>query len=282
MIPGVAIGAFVAGYIFEDQSMLSAIIWGAFGGFMGWGFAYAGPAQTYRRAYKTSIIPHLTACFGELNYRPAEEPDLKRLAKLGLIPGFGKKKVEDEIHGAYRGVSISIVEANLETGGKNSRVVFNGLLTELAFPDRFPGITVVAKDGGVLGNVLKDFVQSSGLERVRLEDPRFEDRYQVYSTDQIAARALLTPAVMERLMELDRHTQGDPPRLLAEHGTLRMALSKGKGEDLFEPPSIANPAHGGDMLVQLSSDISSVLKLVDAVLELAPMQTARGPAISAI
>jgi hypothetical protein len=273
MIPAVAVGASVAGYTFEDQSMLWAVVWGLFGGFMGWGLAYAGPAHTYRRAYKTGIIPHLTACFGELHYRPAEEPDLKRLAKLGLIPGFGKKKVEDEIYGAYRGVSIKIVEASLETGGKNSAVVFNGLLTELALPGRFPGITVVAKDGGVLGNALKDFVRSSGLERVRLEDPRFEDRYQVYSTDQIAARALLTPAVMERLMELDRHTQGDPPRLLAEHGTLTMALSKGKTEDLFEPPSIADPAHGGEGLVQLSSDISSVLKLVDAVLDLAPTQT---------
>jgi hypothetical protein len=274
MIPVGAVGAFVAGYVFEDRSTITALVWGFFGGFIGWGLAYAGPATTYRRAYKAGIIPHLTACFGELNYRPAEEPDLKRLAKLGLIPGFGKRKVEDEIYGTYRGVAVNIVEASLETGGKNSSVVFNGLLTELAFPGRFPGITVVAKDSGVLGNALKDFVRSSGLERVRLEDPRFEDRYQVYSSDQIAARALLTPAVMERLMVLDRQTEGDPPRLLAEHGTLRMALSKGKGEDLFEPPGIADPAHGGQGLVQLSSEISSVLKLVDAVLDLAPAQTA--------
>ena len=180
--------------------------------------------------------------------------------------------MEDEIFGAYKGVRLNIVEANLETGGKNSSVVFNGLLAELAFPGRFPGVTIVAKDAGVVGNVLRDFTGAAGLERVRLEDPRFEDRYQVYSSDQIGARALLTPAVMERLMELDRHTEGDPPRLLAEHGTLRMALSKHKKENLFEPPSIADPAHGGDMLLQLSGDIGSVLKLIDAVLELTPMQ----------
>ena len=76
-----------------------------------------------------------------------------------------------------------------------------------------------------------------------------KSRYQVYSSDQISARALLTPAVMERLMELERHTEGDPPRLVAEYGTLRVALSKGKTEDLFEPPSIANPAHSSDMLL---------------------------------
>ena len=274
MIVAGAFLGFVAGMIFEDGSMLAGTMWGVFGGFLGWAGAYAGPSLTYRRAYKESIIPHLTACFGDLTYRPAEEPDLQRLARLGLVPGYGKTKVEDEIFGTYRGVGINIVEANLETGGKNSKVVFNGLLAELRLPGRFAGLTVVAKDGGVFGNTFREFVRTSGLERVRLEDPRFEDRYQVYSTDQIAARALLTPAVMDRLMELDRHTEGDPPRLLAEEGTLRMALSRGKGVDMFEPPSIADPAHSGDMLLALSSDIESVLRLVDAVLELTPM-TAR-------
>lgn len=110
-------------------------------------------------------------------------------------------------------------------------------------------MTVVAKDGGVLGNALSDFVRASGLERVRLEDPGFEARDQVYGNDQIGARALLTPAVMVRLMGLARQTEGDPPRLVAKHGTLRVALSKGKAEDLFEPPSIADPVQGSEMLV---------------------------------
>jgi hypothetical protein len=272
MIPAGFAGGFILGMVFgRENPLLNALMYAVVGAMAGWGTAFTTLNNAYRRAYKTRIIPHLTACFGELGYRPAEEPDLKRLAKLGLIPGFGKKRVEDEILGTYRGIHLKIVEAKLETGGKRSSVVFNGLLAELSFPGRFAGVTVVAKDGGLLGNALRDFVQASGLERVRLEDPRFEERYQVYSSDQISARALLTPAVMERLMELERQTQGDPPRLVAEHGTLRVALSKGKTEDLFEPPSIADPVEGGDMLLQLSSDIGSVLKLVDAVLELAPM-----------
>jgi hypothetical protein len=274
LIPvGAAVG-FVFGMIVnEGVPLLSALGYAAVGGGCGWALAFTSLNNAYRRAYKTRIIPHLSRCFGDLDYRHAVEPDLKRLAKLRLIPGFGKKRVEDEIFGAYKGIRLNIVEANLETGGKNSAVVFNGLLAELSFPGRFPGVTIVAKDAGVVGNALRDFVGAEGLERVRLEDPRFEDRYQVYSNDQVGARTLLTPAVMERLMELDRHTEGDPPRLLAENGTLRMALSKHKKENLFEPPSIADPAYGGDMLLQLSSDIGSVLKLIDAVLELSPMQT---------
>ena len=272
MIPVFFVGGFAFGMLIERETpVFSALMYGAVGAMGGWACAFTSLNNTYRRAYKSHVIPHLAACFGDLGYRPAVEPDLKRLAKLGLIPGFGVKKVEDEILGAYRGVPVNIVEARLETGGKNSRIVFNGLLAELSFPGRFSGVTVVAKDGGLLGNTLRAFVQASGLERVRLEDPRFEERYQVYSGDQISARALLTPAVMERLMELERHTQGDPPRLVAEYGTLRVALSKGNTEDLFEPPSIADPVGGSEMLLELSSDIGSVLRIVDAVLELAPM-----------
>lgn len=276
MIPVGAIAGLPFGmFMVSDYPIIGALGYAVLGGMVGWVSAYTPLNNAYRRAYKTRIIPHLTARFGDLTYRPAEEPDLKRLAKLGLVPGFGKTKVEDEIFGTYRDVGINIVEANLETGGKNSKVVFNGLLMELAFPGQFSGVTVVAKDRGVLGNPFRDLVQAYGLERVRLEDPRFEGRYQVYGSDQIAARALLTPAVMERLMELDRQTQEDPPRLIAEEGTLRVALSRGKTVDLFEPPSIADPAHSGDMLLTLSSDIGSALRLVDAVLELAPMTSAR-------
>ena len=272
MVPAGIIGGFIFGLVvYDDYPALRGLMWAVFGGALGWALAFTSLNRAYRRAYKDSVIPHLTACFGALDYRPAVEPDLKRLARLGLVPGFGVKKVEDEILGTYRDIRVNIVEAKLETGGKNSRVVFNGLLVELAFPERFPGTTIVAKDGGPLGNAVRDFVQAEGLQRVRLEDPTFESRYQVYSSDQISARALLTPAVMQRLMELERHTEDDPPRLFAENGVLRVALPKGKADDLFEPPSIANPVGGSDMLLELSHDIGSVLEIVDAVLELTPM-----------
>lgn len=277
MIPGGLIAGFLVGLLIgqgDDWPVLRGLMYSVLGGGLGWVWAFTSLNNAYRRAYKTRIIPHLAACFGELDYRPAIEPDLKRLARLGLIPGFGKKLVEDEIHGGYRGIPLSIIEAKLETGGKNSSVVFNGLLVGLLFPRGFDGTTIVAKDGGFFGNAVSDFVRSHGLERVRLEDPRFEDRYQVYSSSQIAARALLTPAVMERLMELAIHSEGDPPRLLAEGGRLQVSMAKDKNENLFEPPSIADRVHGSDMLVELSSDIGTVLKLVDAVLGVTPITRA--------
>jgi hypothetical protein len=172
-------------------------------------------------------------------------------------------------------VRMSMIEAELETGGKNSRTVFNGLIVALDFPGRFTGTTVVTKDAGWTATA-GEFLGLKALDRVRLEDPRFEDRYQVYGSDQVAARALLTPAVMQRIMELESHSPKDPPRLLAEPGWLYFTIPKHVSENLFEPPPLSQPVTGaGEMLTEVSRDLTSVLRFVDTVLELDPMAASR-------
>ena len=273
-IPLGIIAGLVAWWLLDrSHSEIVAVIYMVTGAAGGWRLAFRAPEKSYRDAYKNRIVPHLAARFGDLTYRSAHEPDLKRLSQLGLLPHFGPKKVEDEIHGTYRGIRLSIVEANLETGGKNSTVVFNGLVVELDFPERFSGTTVVTQDPGNWLNPVSDWMRPSGLDRVRLEDPRFEDRYQVYGNDQVDARALLTPAVMERVMELESHASGAPPRLLAEPGRLWVSIPKDDSENQFEPPSLSQPVSmgGEQQLSELSRDLGSVLRLVDAVLELDPL-----------
>jgi hypothetical protein len=263
---GVVAGLAVAALM--QESWPTALHYSLIGLILGASTAFVPPNNAYRRAYKSRVIPHLAGRFGDLSYRPAQEPDLKRLATLGILPSFGKKCVEDEILGAYRDVRLSIVEAKLETGGKNSSVVFNGLLVEIRLSESLHGTTVVVRDNSKFGIALGAVFRGGTLNRVRLEDPRFEESYQVYGSDQIAARALLTPAVMERFMALGK--EGEPPRLLAEDRTLLVAIPRGAQEDYFEPPSIANQVRGGHQLRQLSADIGSVLKLIDAVLEISP------------
>lgn len=273
MVPGgVLTGAVLSLFVFENGSVVSLFDYTLIGGALGAAIAFSSPNNAYRRAFKSRIIPYLAGRIGDLTYRPAEEPDLKRLVALGILPPFRKKCVEDEIYGTYRDVRLNIVEARLETGGKQSTTVFNGLLVEIALPGLSAAI-LVAKDAGLLGNAIEALGEGEGLEHVRLEDPRFESYYQVYSDDQIAARALLTPAVMERLMAFER-VAGRPPRLIVEGGVLSIAVTTPAGENFFEPPSIADPVRGGDQLLRLSGDIGSVLKLIDAVLDIAPQARA--------
>ena len=64
----------------------------------------------------------------------------------------------------------------------------------------FNGKTIVRKDIGLIGNWFRKTFTS--LENVKLEDPTFEKRFEVFSDDQIEARYLLTVTFMERLTQL--------------------------------------------------------------------------------
>jgi hypothetical protein len=75
------------------------------------------------------------------------------------------------------------------------RDIFKGLFFAADFNKHFNGCTLVraGKAGifsGLFGNLVK------------LEDPRFNQQFKVYSSDQMEARYLLTPRMMERLLDL--------------------------------------------------------------------------------
>ena len=75
------------------------------------------------------------------------------------------------------------------------RDIFKGLFFAADFNKYFNGCTLVRTGkAGIL----------SGLNSsmVKLEDSRFSQQFTVYSSDQVEARYLLTPRMMERLMEL--------------------------------------------------------------------------------
>jgi len=111
--------------------------------------------------------------------------------------------------------------------------------------------------------------RGAALEPVRLEHAEFEERYEVYSSDQVEARALLTPAFMERFMGLATSGGFALPGAMAEGSTLVVALPKRMGAgDLFEPPPYWKPAGAGNILVRLQNDIRSVLKMADTVIHL--------------
>jgi hypothetical protein len=106
------------------------------------------------------------------------------------------------------------------------------------------------------------------MEPVRLENPEFERRFEVYSDDQIEARALLTPAFMDRFTALAASSGFSLPGALAEGNRLVVALPKSTGTgDLFEPPPYWKPA-GGQVLVALERDIRAVLSMADTVVAL--------------
>src|SRR5690606_40922464 len=89
--------------------------------------------------------------------------------------------------------------------------VFRGQCLVVKFHKQFNGVTKVFRDKGMF-NIFGKLAQMGKGQKVKLEDPVFEKAFEVYSTDQIEARFILTPECMERLIGLERACTGERGR----------------------------------------------------------------------
>jgi hypothetical protein len=191
---------------------------------------------------------------------------------FSILPTHEDASTEDYVGGNYKTVPLSLFECRLTStsgSGKNrhTTVHFEGLVITLEVPKRFTGHTVIKRDKGSVGNWFgKTF--AGGLTPVKLEDPRFEERYEVYGTDQIEARYLLNPAFMERLIELEdlfaQHQSGNCSIQCAfKDGKLLFAIPTTK--EWFATGSIFKPANFIDEINQILKEMDQLFAIIDVL-----------------
>ena len=166
-----------------------------------------------------------------------EEPSIPFTA-LDILPRHHRSHLEDGISGTHEGVAFALAEATLSrrtgssNGKDNYKTVFHGLLFVFEVKKRFSGMAIAVRDAGPF----KKLFDTRRAGRIELEDPRFEKLFDVHGTDQVEARYLFTPTLMERLVALGE-TIGDPaPHIAFDDGRLLVA-ARVKG-NWFEPGSI--------------------------------------------
>ena len=118
----------------------------------------------------------------------------------GLVEPFESAGVDHILTGEAQGVPFAIAEISL-LDAKGYRM-FGGVLASFQLSRPRPGLTIVARDRGMLGNLLAH--AGSEIERLPLEDPAFEGVFEVYGTDQVGGRVVLTTTMLERLKALDQ------------------------------------------------------------------------------
>lgn len=125
-----------------------------------------------------------------------------RLRGSGLVEPFESARVLHTLAGSAGAVPFALAEANL-LQGENGYRVFGGVLGGFRLQHGRPGLTLVRRDRGPIGNLVAS--AGSPIERVALEDPTFEGVFEAYGTDQVEARTILTTTMLERLRALDEH-----------------------------------------------------------------------------
>ncbi|MEM0986549.1 MAG: DUF3137 domain-containing protein [Pseudomonadota bacterium] len=195
----------------------------------------------------------------------------RHLRDIGLLPRFDRSRFEDRMVGQRKGIDFEFFEAHLKqrrTETRNGRThtkyvtVFKGQCLRFSFHKRFYGKTLVTRDAGIfnrLGSWTKGW---SGMERASLEDPTFEKAFEVYTTDQVEARFILTPDLMQRLVDLEQVFKGKSLRCGFVGEEMLVAV---EGDNLFEPGSMFAPMDDPKRVRGILDDFAVVFTLIESV-----------------
>ncbi len=198
-------------YIFTSQTLLLTL--GPFLllalGLAWWSFR---PVLQFKSEVKAKVFPKIFGYFGDdFIYSQTHHMSLTHLKRSKILPSYDTAKFDEYVQGSFQGVSIALNELELFSRVKSKKrsslkVQFKGIAIELGCQKRFKGHTIVVSRRMDLQSLIFD--RFKGLERVKLEDPRFEKRFDAFSNDQVEARYLLTLGFMERLQSLANRFSG--------------------------------------------------------------------------
>ena len=133
-----------------------------------------------------------------------------------------------------------MIKHKTQTRNKDGRTettvttLFQGPIFRFSYNRPIKGHVIVVKDGGRIVNFL-----SKGTfpgERVTLENTEFESRFEIYATDQVEARYVLTPRFMERLLDLYSYIKEKPFGIVFSESFAYLTLDV--RTDWFEPGSL--------------------------------------------
>tara|TARA_Y100001970_G_scaffold136698_1_gene168169 strand:+ start:305 stop:1336 length:1032 start_codon:yes stop_codon:yes gene_type:complete len=221
----------------------------------------------YKTSIKGKIFPRILEFAGDFVYKPNYSAPFAQYKKYDILPPFDPPVSfsEDYVKGTYNNVNIEFFEARLMRGAhfKGKKAVFNGVIAKISVNKKFSSKTVIRADKGSFGDWVSGRKLPENQEVVRLEDPKFDKLFNVYSNDQIEARYLLTTTFMERLIEVEKAFRSQKIECCFYKQYLVMAIHLIK--DWFEPGPITKIEDFRDDSKKLLADINSIFNICDTL-----------------
>lgn len=124
---------------------------------------------------------------------------------------------------------------NFSNEKEGDDIVFYGQYFVTKFNKRFTAPLFIHSKKSVKGiftnNQIHSYINTSA-QKVRLEDPEFDQLFDVYCDDQVMARYILTPALMQRIKALAERTKKGK-YFMAFHNN-KVSVLNNSGTDAFE------------------------------------------------
>ena len=220
----------------------------------------------FRKESKNRVMPQLIKYFDGFSYQFGGGIDLATISKSKLLPSYHMRISDDCFSGTYKKVDIKVSEEHLkriEHSDKSSSeiTIFQGVIVVLTVNKKFDGQTIVVNDEGIFNSITRFNMIINGRENIRLEDSVFEKEFEVYSTNQIEARYLLTPAFMERILKLRQAYKSKRIEFSFFDDKLFIAISLKK--DMFESASLFHSCLDRKPIDETFNQILSIIEIVD-------------------
>lgn len=202
--------------------------------------------KSYRHRYKNEVVREIinaidpsweydpNQCISQAEYRQSEifRHSIDRYRGDDLISGkIDKTDFRcSELHTEYKTVTHDKDGRRKETW----HTIFKGLLFHADFNKEIKGKTYIEPDTAerLLGKLGQNLQTSSKGKLVKLENPEFEKIFAVFATDQTEARYILTPTIMEALVNI--HKMYKRKMHLSFIGS-RVYVAMSFTKNLFEP-----------------------------------------------
>jgi len=190
--------------------------------------------------------------------------------------GVDKWKGDDHVSGQIDKTSFQFSELHTQyktttTDSKGRRktswhTIFKGIFFVADFNKNIKSETFVLPDmaesifGNWIGKKLQDMSSTfhSKGDLVKLENPEFEKKFVVYSGDQQEARYILTPKMMEKIVNIKNKSEGNL-HLSFKGNKIFVAISHSR--DLFEPSIWSNSLKYKDVK-NIYNTLNSIFSLI--------------------
>jgi hypothetical protein len=231
------------------------------------GAAYLGeqPLQDFKYGIKVRLAEHLSQ-FLKLTYSPETNQNLHAFEELDLISVYDYSNQSDLFMGRHEAASFRMWKAELiRRGGRNKQrvTVFRGALVDITFPRSFTGTTKILRDWGFIGNALMDKLIVKE-KRVGLSYSSFEKDFEVYSTDQVEARALLTPDIIENIIKLARTLSGGA-RFQAAFKGQHLLMAINLDGELFDLANMDLPMTDRERIKRFAEQVAITHTIIDTL-----------------
>jgi len=237
-------------------------------------FWLTAPQRHYKKNYKKGVLPQIAGLFGDFRYFEDGRIPISEIEPSLILPKHDRYTSEDMFEGRYKETGIRFAEILLEeqyevrvTGYKGKtkyrteyRPVFQGLAVLIDLRGRrFSSHTIIIRNKTRFFEWIKE--RKTGLRKAGLVDPEFEKRYDAYTNDQVEARYLIDPVMIERIRALNDIYSTDGISLAYFDNKLLIMIPSRK--NMFEPANISIRAVNMENLRKLKQEIAQVLRLID-------------------